>query len=221
MATLYHATFCPQSRFVRLILGELGISPSLVEERVWERRRAFLELNPAGTTPVLVENEGIPLPGAGVIAEYLDETRGLGMGDRRLLPDQPADRANVRRLLDWFNGKMFDEVTSYLMTEKINKRFMPLEQGGGAPDMAAIRAAFMATMKDPEFVKEAEAGNFEIDPVDGLRRVDRELLVKKLGIELLVPLRWRNETLGMVLLGVRAVHGVLEQIGETGCSAVG
>jgi sigma-B regulation protein RsbU (phosphoserine phosphatase) len=39
------------------------------------------------------------------------------------------------------------------------------------------------------------------DPVDGLRRVDRELLVRKLGIELLVPLRWRNETLGIVLLG--------------------
>lgn len=39
------------------------------------------------------------------------------------------------------------------------------------------------------------------DPVDGLRRVDRELLVKKLQLELLVPLRWRNETLGMVLLG--------------------
>src|SRR5262249_19625748 len=39
------------------------------------------------------------------------------------------------------------------------------------------------------------------DPVDGLRRVDRELLVRKLGIELMVPLRWRNETLGIVLLG--------------------
>ncbi len=39
------------------------------------------------------------------------------------------------------------------------------------------------------------------DPVDGLRRVDRELLVRKLGIELVVPLRWRNETLGIVLLG--------------------
>jgi sigma-B regulation protein RsbU (phosphoserine phosphatase) len=39
------------------------------------------------------------------------------------------------------------------------------------------------------------------DPVDGLRRVDRELLVRKLGIELMVPLRWRNETLGLVLLG--------------------
>ncbi len=39
------------------------------------------------------------------------------------------------------------------------------------------------------------------DPVDGLRRVDRELLVRKLGVELMVPLRWRNETLGLVLLG--------------------
>lgn len=39
------------------------------------------------------------------------------------------------------------------------------------------------------------------DPVDGLRRVDRELLVRKLGIELMVPLRWRGETLGLVLLG--------------------
>ncbi len=39
------------------------------------------------------------------------------------------------------------------------------------------------------------------DPVDGLRRVDRELLVRKLGIELMVPLRWRNENLGLVLLG--------------------
>ena len=39
------------------------------------------------------------------------------------------------------------------------------------------------------------------DPVDGLRRRDRELLVRKLGVELMVPLRWRNENLGLVLLG--------------------
>ena len=39
------------------------------------------------------------------------------------------------------------------------------------------------------------------DPVDGLKRVDRELLVRKLGVELMVPLRWRNENLGIVLLG--------------------
>jgi len=141
MTTLYHTAFCPQSRFVRLVLGELGITPTLIEERVWERRREFMALNPAGTTPVFVEQEDLPLPGAGVIAEYLDETRGLGMGDRRLLPDQPADRAEVRRLLDWFNGKLFDEVTGYLQHEKITKRFMSAEQGGGGPDMTPIRAA--------------------------------------------------------------------------------
>lgn len=39
------------------------------------------------------------------------------------------------------------------------------------------------------------------DPIDGLRRADRELLVHRLGGELLLPLRWRGETLGLVLLG--------------------
>ncbi|HTR96380.1 MAG TPA: SpoIIE family protein phosphatase [Candidatus Acidoferrales bacterium] len=39
------------------------------------------------------------------------------------------------------------------------------------------------------------------DPVDGLRRLDRELLVRQLGVSLMVPLRWRGESLGLVLLG--------------------
>ena len=39
------------------------------------------------------------------------------------------------------------------------------------------------------------------DPVDGLRRQDRELLVGRLGVSLIVALRWRGEGLGMLLLG--------------------
>jgi serine phosphatase RsbU (regulator of sigma subunit) len=39
------------------------------------------------------------------------------------------------------------------------------------------------------------------NPVDGLRRADRELLVGRLGIALVVPLRWRGEGLGLLLLG--------------------
>ena len=58
MLTLFHHPFCPHSRFIRLALGEYGLDARLVEERVWERREEFLLLNPAGTTPVLVE-EGI------------------------------------------------------------------------------------------------------------------------------------------------------------------
>ena len=54
MYTLFHHPFCPHSRFIRLVLGEHGLDLRLVEERVWERREAFLALNPAGTTPVLI-----------------------------------------------------------------------------------------------------------------------------------------------------------------------
>ena len=141
MATLHHSSFCPQSRFIRLVLAEMGMEPILVEERIWERRDEFLLLNPAGTTPVLVEQSGLAVPSAGIIAEYLDETRGLGLSGRRLLPDTTAERVEVRRLLDWFLVKFDAEVTGYLVTEKINKRFMSSADGGGPPDMNAIRAA--------------------------------------------------------------------------------
>ena len=141
MATLFHHPFCPHSRFVRLALAEMGIAPEFSEERPWERHPEFLAMNPAGSTPVLVDPAGLVVPGGGVIAEYLDETRGPGLDSRRLLPQEPSRRVEVRRLLDWFLTKFHEEVTGYLVTEKIFKRFMPSEAGGGPPDMNAIRAA--------------------------------------------------------------------------------
>ena len=141
MTDLYHYPLCPHSRFIRLILGELGIEPTLLEERAFDRRQDFLLMNPAGTTPVLVEAVLPPVPGWYPIAEYLDETRGLALGEHRLLPEKPAARVEVRRLLDWFNGKFFAEVSSHLVIEKVYKRFMSAEQGGGAPDMDVVRVA--------------------------------------------------------------------------------
>lgn len=140
MAILYHYPLCPHSRFIRLVLGELGIAPELVEERASDRRRDFLILNPAGHTPVLVEDPIGSVPGADVIAEYLDETRGLALGARRLLPEELAARVEVRRLTAWFNSKFFVEVSGYLVAEKIYKRFMQPNQGGGAPNMDLVRA---------------------------------------------------------------------------------
>jgi len=141
MATLYHYPLCPHSRFARLALGELGLEVELVEERTWERRDVFLGLNPACATPVLVEDQVVAIPGADVIAEWLDETRGAASGDRRLLPVAPHPRVEVRRLVTWFNHKFFEEVSGPLVAEKVYKRFMPPEVGGGAPETAAIRAA--------------------------------------------------------------------------------
>ncbi len=141
MATLIHHPFCPHSRFVRLALGEYGALFELQEERVWERREEFLLLNPAGTTPVLVDQAGPPVPGAAIIAEYLDETRGLALADRRLLPEAPGARVEVRRLMGWFNDKFFAEVSEPLVMERVYRRRMPRGQGGGPPDTAAMRAA--------------------------------------------------------------------------------
>jgi glutathione S-transferase len=141
MAILHHYPFCPHSRFVRLVLAEMSIEPELREERPWERRTEFLAINPAGATPVLMNGHGFTVPGATVIAEYLDETCGPDMGEQRLLPQAPARRVEVRRLLDWFLGKFFVEVTDYLVTEKIYKRFMSPDAGGGPPDSNLIRAA--------------------------------------------------------------------------------
>lgn len=141
MLTLYHHPFSTQSRFVRLIAAEYGLTLDLAVEKPWERRREFLLLNPAGTLPVLVENDGPAICGASVIMEYLDETRGYAMGDRRLMPNHAETRAEVRRLVDWFLGKFDAEVVGYLVHEKIFKLEIPRDQGGGEPDSAVLRAA--------------------------------------------------------------------------------
>ena len=143
MLTLLHHGFCPQSRFVRLALGEHGIAPRLIEERPWERRHDFLVLNPAGTLPVLVEEGRPPIPEARIIVEYLDETRGNDLGDHRLLPTDLHARVEVRRLLAWFCDKLFLEVSGPLATERVFKRQMTRAHGGGAPDTDAIRAALV------------------------------------------------------------------------------
>src|SRR5580704_10763318 len=141
MSTLFHYPICPHSRFVRLILEEYNQPPSLIEERAWERRPEFLELNPAGTTPVLVEEGAPPVPGAAVIAEYIDEVVGTTFGKGRLLPLEANPRIEVRRLTNWFNEKFFAEVSGPLVTERVYKRYIPFDNGGGSPDTETLRAA--------------------------------------------------------------------------------
>ncbi len=136
MIVLHHSPLDAASRTARLCLAEYGLAFELVEEKPWERRTEFLAMNPAGTVPVMVE-DGVVVSGIGPILEYLDETRGPGAGSRRLLPGAPAERAEVRRLLDWFLVKMRSEVSSHLVREKVTKRF---DRSGESPDTTAIRA---------------------------------------------------------------------------------
>jgi len=140
MLTLFYHPLCPFSRYVRLILGEYGIEVRLVEERFWERREEFLLLNPAGQIPVLVADGQPAIPGASIIAEYIEETH-IAERENRLLPATPGERVEVRRLASWFNDKFHSEVSGPLVSERVFKRHMTVEQGGGPPDTGAMRAA--------------------------------------------------------------------------------
>ncbi len=141
MIQLYHYPLSVASRFARLMLAEFGITPELVEERIWERREDFLILNPAATLPVLVENGGPPICGAWPVSEYLDETRGFSLAEHRLLPPNADQRAEVRRLSEWFVMRFDADVTGFLVEEKVIKRERARAGGDGAPDSTLLRAA--------------------------------------------------------------------------------
>ncbi|MBT4933185.1 MAG: glutathione S-transferase family protein [Rhodospirillaceae bacterium] len=132
MQTLYHLWLNPFCRKVRIVLHEKKIDFDLKVENVWERRREFLALNPAGDVPVLVETGGTALSGSDVISEFMDEIHP----EPPLVGRHPLERAEVRRLVAWFDRKFNDEVTENLVGEKVMKRFLGL----GAPDSKAIRA---------------------------------------------------------------------------------
>lgn len=142
MLRLIHYPLCPFSRSIRLALGECGVVVELDEERPWSWRREFLKLNPAGTLPVLLERGEFILAGAYAISEYLGEahtkTNGEGIPRNLLFPGAGAERAEVRRLADWFHRKLDEEASRYLLEEKLYQRFADL--GRSTPDTDLIRA---------------------------------------------------------------------------------
>ncbi|SCA57156.1 Glutathione S-transferase [Candidatus Terasakiella magnetica] len=132
MRRLYHQPFDPLSRKIRLLLAEKKLECTCVVEPVWERRETFLALNPAGEVPVLVEPEGRPIWDDVAICEYLEEVYPLV----NLLGTNADQRAEVRRLIAWFDKKFAAEVSKNLVGEKISKRFI----AGATPNSSAIRA---------------------------------------------------------------------------------
>lgn len=132
MRHLIHLPLSPFSRKIRLALNEKGLEYEVLSEKVWERRANFLAINPAGTVPVLIEDDETVICDSTAIAEYLEER----YSDTPLMPVTATDRAEVRRLSLWFDQKFHSEVTANLVYEKINKRFMK----SGEPNSMAIRA---------------------------------------------------------------------------------
>ncbi len=132
--TLHHFPLDPASRQVRLALVEKRLAFTELTVRYWERPRALTTLNPSGVTPVLVEfrdEETLVLCESRAILDHLEEA----YPEVPLLNADAAERAEARRLLQWFDRKFEFEAGGLLLHEKMEKRLLGL----GAPELASLR----------------------------------------------------------------------------------
>jgi glutathione S-transferase len=137
MWLLHQFPLCPFSRKVRLLMGEKGVGYELVREHPWERRDEFVDLNPAGQTPVLVEDEkGITLINSVAICEYLEET----VEQAPMISGTAINRAEIRRLSAWFDEQFHMAVVAPLMMERMLKRLVHR----ATPDTTALRESMKA-----------------------------------------------------------------------------
>ncbi len=132
---LYHAPLSPFCRKVRLTLAEKRIEVELVEERYWERDPDFLRRSVAGKVPVLKTDDGFMTESA-AICEWIEELHPTPP----LMPSDPARRYEVRRLVHLFDDAFYDEVTTKLLGERVNKKLT----GRGYPDSAAVKSGARA-----------------------------------------------------------------------------
>ena len=121
MWQLYQFPLCPFSRKVRLVLGEKGVAHELVRESPWLKRDEFIDMNPAGQTPVLVEaSKGHVLIDSNAICEYFEET----IDKAPMIPGTAINRAEVRRLVAWFDDRLYADVVAPLIEERMRKRLV-------------------------------------------------------------------------------------------------
>jgi glutathione S-transferase len=133
--TLHHFPLDPASRQARLALGEKRLAFTEIPVRYWERPRELTKLNPSGMIPVLVAREAGKAPlvlcEARAILGYLEDA----YPEPALMADDPAERAETRRLLTWLERKFEFEASGYILHEKIEKRLLSL----GPPDLGNLR----------------------------------------------------------------------------------
>lgn len=136
LVALHHFPMDPASRQARLTLGEKKLAFDEIPVRYWEPNPEFEALNPSGMVPVaVVRREGkkpLVLCETQAILGWAEEE----VADPPLLSHDPAERAEARRLQQWFDKKFDYEVNALLLHEKMEKRLLGL----GAPDMSAMRA---------------------------------------------------------------------------------
>lgn len=134
MLTLYYHPICPLSRQVRLYLKELDLEFGMIKEEYWNRRKEFIDINPAGTLPILnLDSSDINIIGIYPITEYIAESNE----NFYLMPSDLLHKREIRKYLAWFNDKFYREVSKVFVDEKIIRLMMKK----GPPRTEYIKAA--------------------------------------------------------------------------------
>ena len=133
MITLYHYYLCSSSRYIRLILEEHKISYQTQLENYWKPQNDFLELNPAGHLPVLVNEENFPVIGANACVEYIKDLELRS----NFFVENYKEKAEINRLVHWFEVIFKKEVFDPIIYEKVYSRIVE----NITPNSENIRAA--------------------------------------------------------------------------------
>lgn len=118
MVLLVHSNILPHCRKIRILMAEKKMLYVLKEETPWALSKDIKKINPAGELPVFIFDGNI-IAGNYAITEFLEET----YTQNRLIIGNNKERAEARRLIDWFDNKFYREVYQYIAGEKIYKRF--------------------------------------------------------------------------------------------------
>lgn len=146
MQRLRHFPLCPFSRSIRLALAEFKVPHELVEEGPQSAVPGARGLELPGDLPILELEDGGAIAGAYAISERLDELGQRGAFDPRgvrLFPGALEDRAEVRRVVDWFHRRLDREITQPMLAEKVWPRLVPGHAAHG-PRASALRAIHVA-----------------------------------------------------------------------------
>ena len=133
MITLYHYYFCSSSRYIRLILEEHKIRYDTQLENYFKPQKDFIQLNPAGNLPVLVNEENFAVVGANACIEYIKDLEV----STKLFVDDYREKAEINRLIHWFDVIFKKEVFDPIIYEKVYSRLVD----NMTPNSENIRAA--------------------------------------------------------------------------------
>ncbi len=133
MVLLIHHPISAHSRKIRIIMAEKKMLFGLREEEPWRLSANAKKLNPAGELPIFIF-DGNVLCGNYSISEYLEEA----YPEPSMLSKNIRQRAEIRRLCEWFDEKFYKEVYQYIISEKVFKRFGK----PAAPNSTVLKAGF-------------------------------------------------------------------------------